>query len=65
MQKVHFELFTIPSQITSYKLKTDVLRTRSTELLSFAMCFANFTAGLLWFVYGYMINDVFIMVMKI
>ena len=38
----------------------EVMRTRSTEVLPFAMIVANFIAGALWSMYGILIDDNFV-----
>ncbi|XP_025093653.1 sugar transporter SWEET1-like isoform X2 [Pomacea canaliculata] len=43
----------------------DVLRTKSTESMSFLLCFFNFVAALAWFVYGLLLKDSFIIIPNI
>ena len=40
--------------------KGHIFKTRSTDTLSFALCFTNFSAACLWSLYGSMIHDYFI-----
>lgn len=40
---------------------SNVIKTRSTESLSFTLCFANFATASLWTIYGSMLDDYFIM----
>lgn len=39
---------------------SDVIRTRSTEKLPFSMILASFLVSMLWYTYGYMINDSYV-----
>lgn len=40
---------------------SNVIKTKSTESLSFTLCFANFSTASLWTMYGSMLQDYFIM----
>ena len=39
-----------------------MIKTRSTESLSFPLCLANFVCASLWALYGLMLNDYFVMI---
>lgn len=41
------------------------MKTQSTESLSFSLCLANFVVASEWFIYGILINDYFVQVLKI
>jgi solute carrier family 50 (sugar transporter) len=42
--------------------KKHVIKTQSTESISFYLCSFNFIVGLEWFIYGLLINDRFVQI---
>lgn len=39
-----------------------MIKTQSTESISFYLCSFNFIVGLEWFIYGVLINDLFVQI---
>lgn len=58
----HFGSFCVLMSIISYGAPlaslTDVIRTKSTECMSFPLVFANFVVAIEWFLYGLTIEDI-------
>ncbi|XP_069111267.1 sugar transporter SWEET1-like isoform X2 [Argopecten irradians] len=58
----HFGSFCVLMSIVAYGAPfaslNDVMRTKSTECMSFPVVFANFVVAIEWFVYGYTIKDI-------
>ena len=49
----------IPGKLSK---QAQVVKTKSTECMTFAMCFANFVVSFLWTTYGHLIDDNFVKV---
>lgn len=45
-----------------FPFQSDVIKTRSTESLSFVLIFANFLVAILWTIYGGLIKDIYLQV---